>query len=164
MHDVLLFSHRVNTYFQNMHVFLFTKPMAHQLCHSGYNWYWCCWPICLMSSYSIGLIIRNTSVLNEEPLLLQKHTHFLHHQKTQRGRRIQRVPLVHRWHERVTHLFDILSVRRRDHLWGEALRRVQAFSQLLIDQVKRQGKLLSGQFPDVSNITQLPENKRTQVT
>lgn len=26
--------------------------------------------------------------------------------------------------------------------------------------MKRQGKLLSGQFPDVSNVTKLPENTR----
>lgn len=63
---------------------------------------------------------------------------------------------------RVTHLFDVLSVRWRDHLWGETLRRVQAFSQLLIDQMERQGKLLSGQFPDVSNVTKLPENTNRQ--
>lgn len=34
---------------------------------------------------------------------------------------------------RVTHLFDVLSVRGRNHLWGEVLRRFLAFRQLLID-------------------------------
>ena len=58
----------------------------------------------------------------------------------------------------MTHLFDVLSVRWRDHLWGQTLRRVQAFGQLQIDQMKRQCKLLSSQFPNVSNVTKLPEN------
>lgn len=64
----------------------------------------------------------------------------------------------YRWVFRVTHLFDVLSVRWRDHLWGQTLRRVQAFGQLQIDQMKRQCKLLSSQFPNVSNVTKLPEN------
>lgn len=56
----------------------------------------------------------------------------------------------------MSHLLDVEPVRRRDHLRGETLRRVQAFAQLLIDQMESKGKLLAGQFPDVSNVTQLP--------
>lgn len=56
----------------------------------------------------------------------------------------------------MSHRLDVESVRRWDHLRGEALRRVQAFTQLLIDQMKCKGKLLAGQFPYVSNVTQLP--------
>jgi len=67
------------------------------------------------------------------------------------------------WALRGTHQFDVLSVRWRYHLWGETLRRFQAFSQPLIDEMKRQGKLLSGQFPDVANVTKFPEktNRRS---
>lgn len=58
----------------------------------------------------------------------------------------------------VAHLLDVLPVRRWDHLRGQTLGRVHAFCQLLVDQMQRQRKLLSGQFPDVSYVAQLPEN------
>lgn len=56
------------------------------------------------------------------------------------------------------HLLHVLPVRRRDHLRGQARRRLHTFCELLIDQMKGKCKLLSGQFPDVSNVTEFPES------
>lgn len=47
---------------------------------------------------------------------------------------------------------------------GKTLRRLQAFGQLQIDEIKCQGKLFPGQFPDVSDVTELPENAVMRVT
>lgn len=56
------------------------------------------------------------------------------------------------------HLFHVLPVRGRDHLRGQARGRVHTFCELLIDQMKGKCKLLSGQFPDVSNVAEFPES------
>lgn len=49
-----------------------------------------------------------------------------------------------------------VAVRGGDHLRREGLWRLGALAELLVDEVQRQGKLLSGQLTDVPDVTQLP--------
>lgn len=59
----------------------------------------------------------------------------------------------------MAHLYGSAPLRGRDHLWGQHLWRVNPFTDLLLDEIHRQRKLIFAQLPHLPRVCQSPAKR-----